>query len=122
MAGVHGFCSIENVVMNRIHQQSSNAAPRRRARAGLLLGLFLFVLAMAQSGTLHRLLHADSGTAEHQCAVTLLANGQVDVAVSEVPAASLPVLVVAPAMPAAQIFVTVDYSLLPGRAPPVALA
>ncbi len=108
--------------MNRIQQPSSNAAPRLRARAGLLLGLFLFVLTMAQFGALHRMLHADSGGVDHQCAVTLLASGHVDVAVSEVPVAFLPVLAVAPPMPSAKVFVTVDYSLLPGRAPPVALA
>lgn len=108
--------------MNRIPQQSSNAAPRRRAWAGLLLGLFLFVLAMAQFRALHHMLHADSGAVEHQCAVTLLASGYLDVAVSEVPVAFLPVLAVAPAVTSAQVFVAVDYSLLPGRAPPVALA
>jgi hypothetical protein len=122
MAGVHGFCLILNVVMNRMPQPSSNATLRRRARAGLLLGLFLFVLAMAQFRALHHMLHADSGTVDHQCAVTLLASGHVDVAVSEVPVAFLPVLAVAPAIPSAQVFVTVDYSLLPGRAPPVVLA
>jgi hypothetical protein len=108
--------------MNWIQEPLSNAAPRLRARAGLLLGLFLFVLTMAQFGALHRMFHADSGTVEHQCAVTLLASGHVDVAVSEVPVAFLPVLAVAPAMPSAQVFLAVDYSLLPGRAPPVALA
>lgn len=108
--------------MNRIKQPLSNAPLRLQARAGLLLGLFLFVLAMAQFGTLHRMLHADSGTAEHQCAVTLLASGHVDVAVSEVPVPFLPVLAVAPVRPPAQIFVALDYSLLPGRAPPSPLA
>lgn len=108
--------------MNWMQKPSSNATPRVRVWAGLLLGLFLFVLAMAQFGALHRVLHADSGTPEHQCAVTLLANGHVDVAVSEVPVAFLPVLAAASVMPSVQSFVTVDYSLLPGRAPPVALA
>jgi hypothetical protein len=108
--------------MNWIQEPLSNAAPRLRARAGLLLGLFLFVLAMAQFRALHHMLHADAGQSQHQCAVTLLTSGHVDVAGSEIPLAFLPVLAVAPAMLSAQIFVAVDYSLLPGRAPPVALA
>ena len=90
--------------------------------AGLLLGLFVFVLAMAQFGALHRLLHAEASQAEHQCAVTMLAGGQVDVAIGEVRVVSIPVVAVALVMPASPIFVAVDYSLLPGRAPPAGLS
>ena len=43
-----------------------------------MLGLFLAVLAMAHSTTLHLALHPAAGSADHHCAVTLLASGQVD--------------------------------------------
>jgi hypothetical protein len=108
--------------MKRRQKQSGNAAPRLRVMAGLLLGLFVFVLAMAEFGALHRLLHADAGQAEHHCAVTMLVGGQVDVATGEVRVAFTPAVAVAVVMPAAQIFVAVDYSLLPGRAPPAGLS
>lgn len=108
--------------MNRIQEPPSNAAPRRGAKAGLLLCLFLFVLAMAQFKALHHLVHADAGQAEHQCAVTLLGHGQVDVAAADVRVAFMPVVAIAVVMPATPVFVAVDYSLLPGRAPPAVLA
>ena len=108
--------------MKQRQKQRSNAAPRRGARAGLLLFLFLFVLAMAQFESLHRLVHADAGQAQHQCAVTLLTSGQVEVAFGEVRVPFLPGVTVAQVMPPVSISFAVDYSLLPGRAPPVALA
>ncbi len=108
--------------MNRSQKQSRNAAPCRWVRAGLLLGLFLFVLAMVQFESLHRLVHADAGQSQHQCAVTWLASGQVDLAGSEVLVAFLPAVIVAQVMPPVSISVAVDYFLLPDRAPPVALA
>jgi hypothetical protein len=45
----------------------------------LLLALFLSVLAVAQSESLHRALHADSDDPNHQCAVTQFQSGQVEI-------------------------------------------
>jgi hypothetical protein len=102
------------------------AYPRSRlsqaATAWLLIGLVLLLNAMASSPALHEWFHADAGQAEHQCAVTLFAHGQVD---------SSTVDVVHPApltlLTACVIAELPDFSptlrLLPAeRAPPVSLA
>jgi hypothetical protein len=40
-----------------------------------LLGAILFALVLAASPQLHARLHPDAGTANHECAVTLIASG-----------------------------------------------
>jgi hypothetical protein len=59
-------------------------AAGKRAKAALLLGLLLSVLAMVTSATLHKVVHPDANKADHYCAVTMLASGQVDAAPSAV--------------------------------------
>ena len=66
----------------------------KRAKALLLLSLFFSVFAMANFATLHQLVHADAASAEHHCAATLLASGQID-------APSGITALVAPALPIA---------------------
>jgi hypothetical protein len=63
----------------------------RRAKAALLLGLFLSVLGMVTSATLHKVVHPNANQPDHHCAATLLASGHVDAAPSAavVPAISL---------------------------------
>jgi len=87
-----------------------------------LLALFLLVLAMAQSGTLHRLVHADAANPDHQCAVTLLATGQIDVAAATATVPAAAPATFALALPEAPLLAVADYSLLPGRAPPSSLS
>src|SRR4051812_3800617 len=43
--------------------------------AAAFLGLFLFTLLLAAIPQLHERIHASSGAANHECAVTLLASG-----------------------------------------------
>lgn len=90
----------------------------RRAIASALLGLFLFVLGMAQFEALHKEFHSDAGEAAHECAVTLLKSGQIDTPT----AAALTILVpdgVAFELAAEPVFIPRPvYFLLPGRAPP----
>jgi hypothetical protein len=52
-------------------------------KALLLLALFLSVLALANSAALHKAIHPNAGKADHECAVTLLASGQIHVMASE---------------------------------------
>ncbi len=49
----------------------------RRIKSALLLGLFLFTLALADSSALHKFFHANASQSDHRCAATLLASGQV---------------------------------------------
>jgi prepilin-type N-terminal cleavage/methylation domain-containing protein/prepilin-type processing-associated H-X9-DG protein len=57
-----------------------------RIKGLLLLGLFLTVLGLANYATLHKVFHPNAGSSEHHCAVTMINEGQVDAAVSEVAA------------------------------------
>ena len=98
--------------------------PRRRRSfwKGLSAGavvLFVLLWAFASSVDLHGAIHPDAGDAEHHCAVTLLAHGQLDVPACEV---SIPVPDVRcePEMQSAPAFSSLPVKFLPpGRAPPL---
>jgi hypothetical protein len=81
--------------------------------------LVLLLNLLAASPALHEWLHADAGQVEHQCAVTMLAHGQVDAPVVDV---ALPVPV-APIEFLPQTSVSILNALVatlpPGRGPPV---
>jgi hypothetical protein len=77
--------------MNWLQHLRITAVNRQQWMGGALLALFLSVLALTLSETLHHEMHVDSGEAEHHqehdyhhCAVTMLQSGQVDVLVISV--------------------------------------
>lgn len=85
-----------------------------------ILSIFLVLLLnlLAAVPSLHELIHHDAGEADHQCAVTMFAHGQVDSSVVEV---ALPV----PAAPVefspqtlVSVLSTLVATLPPGRGPP----
>lgn len=51
---------------------------RRGSLVAALLALQLLVAALAMSPSLHHLLHHDADAPDHQCAATLLLDGQLD--------------------------------------------
>lgn len=69
-----------------------NGTKGRRVKAALLLGLFLFVLALASSSQAHRVFHPNANQADHHCAATMLASGKVDAAPSAVVVLLAPLL------------------------------
>ena len=89
--------------------------------AGLMLGLFVTLHAVSASQFLHHAVCDEAGAADHHCAVTLFAKGQIDCPVESVlilgalesKADSLP--------PVSPLLAPVDYAAPPGRAPPVSL-
>lgn len=84
----------------------------------LALVLYLVVQAFAASPSLHHFIHHDADQADHQCAVTLLSHGQVALTPTEV---SVPVpirLLGELTLPTVPVLGTVEYRLLPERAPP----
>lgn len=90
----------------------------KRGLSALLLGALLMVQGMVALPGLHRLVHYDAGTPAHQCAVTMLAQGQVDCATTDfciLPPS--PVLTRETPLPEAN-FVSTDVRLLPSRGPP----
>ena len=90
--------------------------------ASVLTGIVLLLNAMAASPTLHEWFHSDAGNAQHQCAVTLFAHGQVDSAAADVPVLALLALVETVPSVEILVFSPAIESLPAGRAPPVLLA
>jgi hypothetical protein len=100
------------------HGKTFLANTMRPVLGGLLVAVVLLLNAMAASPELHELFHADAGQAEHQCAVTLFAHGQVDSATVEV-AALAPVVLVETIPPILfSVFRPAIKNLPAGRAPP----
>jgi hypothetical protein len=95
-----------------------NETPRRVWSVVCLVG-FLSLLLFTSSAQLHKLIHPDADSADHECAVTMLAHGQVNASVAP------PVLIAFVAaifflLPLLQsaVFSSFDYRLCPSRAPP----
>jgi hypothetical protein len=115
--------------MNWLQHLRITAVNRQQWMGGALLALFLSVLALTLSETLHHEMHVESGEAEHhqehdhhQCAVTMLQSGQVDVLVVSV----TPIVNVGAALPplwSENSFVwSVDFTLPPSCGPPALLS
>ena len=89
-----------------------------RGLAAFCLVLFLTVYAMVAIPALHLLAHAGARDAQHECAVTLFAHGQVHCASTAVDwVRPIPLVVTSRPSPRA-LFVTTDLRLLPSRGPP----
>lgn len=108
--------------MKAICQQVIRAAQSRPLKGGVLLGLFLLLLAMAHSWALHECVHPEADHADHHCAVTMLQHGQVDAATVTVVAVVSPPMPVARVFTPAPVFPTIELLLPPGRGPPASLA
>lgn len=88
----------------------------------LLVCLVLLLDAMAVSPALHELIHADAGQTDHQCAVTMFAQGQVDSAAVDVAAAAPQIFEAAAPQMEFSVFRPAIGNLPAGRAPPVSSA
>jgi hypothetical protein len=90
----------------------------KAALAASLVGLVLLLNAMAASSSLHKLIHHDADKADHECAITMFAHGQVDSAAGDVPV-STPTFLIETSLPAElSVFSAAVENLPPGRAPP----
>ena len=93
----------------------------KRGGALLALALFLLVQMVAVSAPAHRFLHDDADQAGHQCAVTLLSQGHIDLDLPQVHPARPVEFLCRMSLPAVAARVAVEYRLLPERAPPSTL-
>jgi len=88
------------------------------ALAALLVGVILFMDAMAACPALHEMIHKDAGKEDHDCAVTMFAHGKVELATVDVPVA----IATVPVEATPQVyfsFISTAFENLPlGRAPP----
>jgi hypothetical protein len=96
--------------------------PYKAALAALLVGMILFLDAMAACPALHELIHKDADKPGHECAVTMFAHGKVESATVEVPAIVPAASVEAAPQIEFSIFSTVIENLPQGRAPPVVIS
>ena len=109
--------------INRLQLERNNLVKTGRILFGILsVFLVLLLNLLAASPSLHEKFHADAGHAEHQCAVTLFAHGQVDSACVDVPV-SLPLNfdIAAPQVAFSDFSPAIE-NLPSGRAPPVSSA
>jgi hypothetical protein len=96
--------------------------PRRSQAiiASLLTGMVLLLNALAVSPSLHEWFHGHPVLSQHQCAVTLFAQGQMDLASVDLPiAASLSFVQTVSSVDLAVFSPAIEY-LPAGRAPPAA--
>ena len=88
----------------------------------MLLGLFLSVLAVSNSATLHKLFHPNAAQADHSCAATMLSSGQVDAAPSLVVAPVVPLIPLVVDRPEVSFPSVVSFNLSLSRGPPALLS
>lgn len=91
----------------------------RRVGAVFALLLFLTLQLFASSESLHKLIHPDAGSPDHQCAITLFTHGQVDAPATVLPTVEFvaAVLFLLPLFQSA-VFSSFDYRFSVSRAPP----
>jgi hypothetical protein len=100
-------------------QKTGFRARSRRWLAAGLLGVFLSVFALTLSEALHRVLHSDAGSPQHQCAVTMLQGGQFEAPVTTVATVLVAVVPVSQLLLPEISLSSVDLSLPPSCGPPV---
>jgi hypothetical protein len=63
-------------MMREVRQIKGAIHCRFRLPAGILVVLFLVLAGISASPTLHHAIHADAGSTNHHCIITVLAQGQ----------------------------------------------
>src|SRR5437868_5039470 len=69
--------------MNWMRPTTSAGRSRLRGAAALMAVLFLLLATFAASPALHQLIHSDANAPGHSCAITALAQGQIDAPVGD---------------------------------------
>jgi hypothetical protein len=91
-----------------------------RSWAGAMIFMVLLCSLLSGSPALHQIIHPDANDEHHECAITMFAHGHVNLTDGG-PILTVPVFrkLLASDFFEGAIFVSSDYLLLPGRAPPV---
>lgn len=90
----------------------------KAALAALLIGIILFLDAMAVCPALHELVHHDADKPGHECAVTMFAQGKLASATVDVPLLVPTVSIETEPRIEFSVFSTAIENLPQGRAPP----
>ena len=94
--------------------------PAKRLLASAVVILIWLIDLMAASPALHERIHVDAGKPDHHCAVTVFAHGQIDSAVCQTVAPTVPITRIRePASVTLSVIDPVRVLLPPSRAPPV---
>ena len=104
--------------MNAARKHLPRTGWRLRVAGLVVLGLFMFGLALSHDEALHCWAHADAQSSGHHCFVTLLAKGQIDTASPAVALEAAAVLILPAPRPNLPVCRAADYTLLPVRGPP----
>ena len=115
----HGLCYVANSLQ---YKKEHFCQFSKSFVAALLIGLVLFMAALASSEALHKLIHHDADEAGHECAVTLFAHGHVESAVCDIPVVTPTVWVETVPFVEFSVFSTAIENLPPGRAPPAVVS
>jgi len=100
---------------------SASGQSAKAASALLLSALIILLSLLGASPALHKLIHADADSADHSCAITLFARGQVDAAMAAPMAAGLIMLFGGIALLSETFqFPLANYRFSRSRAPPAA--
>jgi hypothetical protein len=111
------------LVSKRLQFQTHKLMRRGRISFGILSVLLVLLLdLLAAAPALHERFHADAPQTAHQCAVTLFAHGQVDVAAVDVAVAVVAGSVQLSPRLEFSVFSPAIGNLPPGRAPPAAVS
>ena len=105
--------------MRKLSQSSFHHA--RALLAALLVGMVLLLDAMAACPALHELIHKDANRPDHDCAVTMFAQGKVDSAAGEILVILTGVPIAAAAQAEFSVFRPAIEHLPLGRAPPLSV-
>jgi hypothetical protein len=111
----HGLCYIANSLQ---YKKEYFCQFNKSLVAVLLVGLVLFVAALASSESLHKFIHSDADEAGHECAVTLFAHGHVDSTTCDIPLVAPTIRVETTPHLEFFVFSSTIENLPPGRAPP----
>jgi hypothetical protein len=92
----------------------------RRLSAAASLALFLLLVIFSSSEQLHKLIHPDADSPGHQCAITMLAQGQVNAPTSSLVVVAFvsALLFVLPPLRTSAVS-AFDYRFSASRAPPL---
>ena len=94
----------------------------RQLKSVVLLGLFLSVLAMATSATLHKIVHPNAAQTDHSCAATMLASGQVETAPSVAGLPPIPLVPIIVSLVEVSSPSVASFNLPQSRGPPALLS
>ena len=87
--------------------------------ASALISLLLFAFGLSASKQLHKNFHSDADNPQHECIVTVLSNGGVDLVAADAPVLQPTEVVVPFSRVQSVVCTSIDYRLPPDRGPPV---